>query len=138
MPASHVVRKVLDTFAIMTLFNGEPGADQVENLLFDASQGKVELVMASVNFGEVWYCIARESSPDAADYYTEELMALSIAIVDADWLLTRTAAAIKARGNISYADAFAAALAKLRDAALVTGDNEFKQLENEIAIDWLT
>ena len=137
MPAAPAPKKVLDTFAIMALFNGESGADQIENLLFDASQGKVELMMASINLGEVWYCIARQASPNLADHYTDELMALSIEMIDADWPLTRAAAAIKVRGNISYADSFAAALAKLHGAALVTGDKEFKQLENEIAIEWL-
>jgi len=58
-------------------------------------------------------------------------------MISADWPLTRAAAAIKARGNISYADSFAAALAKLHGAVLVTGDNEFKQLEDEITIEWL-
>ena len=137
MAVAPVAKKVLDTFALMALFGDEPGADHVEGLLLDASQGKVELLMTSVNLGEVWYCIARESSTDAADYYTDELMALSIGVVDVDWSLARAAAAIKARGNISYADAFAAALAKLRGAVLVTGDLEFKQLVDEIGIEWL-
>ena len=39
--------------------------------------------------------------------------------------------------KISCADVFAAALAKLRKAELVTGDLEFKQMENEIRIGWL-
>jgi len=121
----------------MALFNGEAGADQVEDLLFRASQGKLELMMATVNLGEVWYCIARAASPESADYYTDELMALSIELIDADWSLTRAAAAIKVRGNLSYADSFAAALAKLHGVALVTGDHEFKQLEDEIVIEWL-
>jgi predicted nucleic acid-binding protein len=47
------------------------------------------------------------------------------------------AAIFKAKQRISYADAFAAALAKLRRAELVTGDAEFKVLEKEIRISWL-
>jgi predicted nucleic acid-binding protein len=35
------------------------------------------------------------------------------------------------------ADAFAAALAKEKKAELVTGDPEFKPLENEIKINWI-
>jgi predicted nucleic acid-binding protein len=38
---------------------------------------------------------------------------------------------------MSYADCFAAALAKLRKAELVTGDEEFKQVEGEIKIRWI-
>jgi len=38
---------------------------------------------------------------------------------------------------VSYADCFAAALAKDRKAELVTGDREFKQVEGEGSIRWL-
>jgi predicted nucleic acid-binding protein len=62
---------------------------------------------------------------------------MSIEIVDADWALTRQAASLKVKGNISYADCFAAALAKSRKADLVTGDKEFKSLDHEIRISWI-
>ena len=39
--------------------------------------------------------------------------------------------------KMSYADCFAAALAKLRSAELITGDPEFKAVEGEIKIGWL-
>jgi ribonuclease VapC len=38
---------------------------------------------------------------------------------------------------MSFADCFAAALAKRTKAVLLTGDPEFKQVEQEIMIDWL-
>jgi predicted nucleic acid-binding protein len=38
---------------------------------------------------------------------------------------------------MSYADCFAAALAKLKKAELVTGDKEFRQVEGELKILWL-
>jgi predicted nucleic acid-binding protein len=38
---------------------------------------------------------------------------------------------------MSYADCYAAALAKARKADLVTGDKEFKPLEVEIRIQWV-
>jgi predicted nucleic acid-binding protein len=38
---------------------------------------------------------------------------------------------------MSYADCFAAALAKLRKAELVTGDKEFRQIEGEIKVSWV-
>jgi len=39
--------------------------------------------------------------------------------------------------RVLYADCFAAALAKIRKAQLMTGNPEFKQVENEIRIGWL-
>ncbi len=58
-------------------------------------------------------------------------------IVDADWALTRQAAHYKAFKKMSYADCFAAALAKMQKASLFTGDPEFKEVEGEISIVWL-
>jgi predicted nucleic acid-binding protein len=38
---------------------------------------------------------------------------------------------------MSFADCFAAALAKQKKALLLTGDPEFKQVETQVTIDWL-
>ncbi len=129
--------KVLDAYALMAFFEDESGADSVRSLILKADEGGVELLMSVVNLGEVWYSIARTNSPDIADRYCEEINGMAIEIVEADWTLTRQAAAFKANGNISYGDCFAAALAKLRRAELVTGDKEFKSLAGEIKISWL-
>ncbi|MBZ0169935.1 PilT-like protein [Candidatus Methylomirabilis lanthanidiphila] len=62
---------------------------------------------------------------------------LPIQIVPADLELARQAAAFKSGKKMSYADCFAAALAKLRKAELVTGDKEFRQVEGELKILWI-
>lgn len=38
---------------------------------------------------------------------------------------------------MSYADCFAAALARKRQAELVTGDPEFREVEDEIKVVWI-
>jgi ribonuclease VapC len=93
--------------------------------------------MSVLNLGEIWYAIARRISSEEADISVQEVMNWGIEVVDADWTLSRQAAVFKSKYKISYADAFAAALAKTRDAVLITGDNEFKQIEKEIKINWL-
>jgi predicted nucleic acid-binding protein len=129
--------KVLDSYALMAFFEDEPGADFVRGLLQKAVESDTTLLMTVVNLGEVWYAIARNNSPEIADQYIHEIKGMGVEIVEADWNLTRQAAAFKANGNISYADCFAAALAKLKKAELVTGDKEFKALEGEIKISWV-
>ena len=129
--------KVLDSYALMAFFEDEPGADFVRGLIHKAVESDTNLLMSVVNLGEVWYSIARIDSPETADQYIHEIKGLGIEVVDIDWPLTRQAAAFKTSGNISYADCFAAALAKNRKAELVTGDKEFKVLEGEIKISWL-
>ncbi len=51
--------------------------------------------------------------------------------------LVRQASIFKATKKLSYADCFAAALAKIRKAELVTGDKGFAALERDIKIAWL-
>jgi len=47
------------------------------------------------------------------------------------------AAKIKGRYPLSYADTFAVATALRKDAAIITGDPEFKQVESLVSIEWL-
>ena len=129
--------KVLDSYALLAFFEDEAGADLVRSLLLKAEESDLKLLMSVVNLGEVWYSIARTNSPETADKYIQEIHGMAIDIVDADWQLTRQAAAFKASGNIAYGDCFAAALAKNRKAELITGDNELKAVEGEIKISWI-
>lgn len=62
---------------------------------------------------------------------------LPIEVIPADLELARQAAGFKATQKMSYADCFAAALAKLHKAELVTGDKEFKQVEGHVKILWI-
>ena len=129
---------VLDSWAIMAYLEDEPAAARVADIIADANDdGTPQLLMTVVNLGEVWYIIARETSEADAERSTREIRQLGIEIVDADWSLTRDTAWFKSKYKMSYADGFAAALAKQKKAHLVTGDYEFKQLEPEIQILWL-
>jgi ribonuclease VapC len=128
--------KVLDTFALMAYFGDEAGAAFVENLLLESGKGNIKLAISVVNLGEVWYSIVRNASVQEAETYVQNLRSWAIEVVDADWQLTHQAAIYKARGGLSYADCFAAALAKQRNAELITADPEFDRLKDEITIIW--
>ena len=132
--------KVLDSWALIAFFEDEPAAERVEKLLVKAEAGTHELLLCVVNWGEIYYNTMRTVSQDAAEEKAKEIAGLAIEIVgvdDKNLELARQAAIYKATRRLSYADAFAAALAKIRNAELVTGDHEFKVLEGEIRIDWL-
>lgn len=60
-----------------------------------------------------------------------------IEVVDVDKALAKQAGYYKSEKKMSYADCFAAALAKSKKGALITGDKEFKEVEGEIKILWL-
>ena len=131
--------KVLDSWALIAFLEDEPAADEVEKLLQQAADERHRLLLTVVNWGEVYYNTMREVSQEAAEEKAQEIASLPIDLVGVgeDLALVRQAAIFKATHKLAYADCFAAALAKLRNAELVTGDPEFKEVEKEIKISWL-
>jgi PIN domain nuclease of toxin-antitoxin system len=129
--------KILDSWALMALFNEESAADEVEKLLSQAAADRHKLLMSVVNWGEIYYSVMRGASPEMAEQKAREIAAMPIEIVPADLHQTHQAAIFKATRKMSYADCFGAALAKIKNAEFVTGDPEFKEIEKEIKINWL-
>ncbi len=129
---------VLDSWAIMSYLQDEPSAGKIADIIADAHEDKVPLLMSVVNAGEVWYIIARRTSEAVADRSIRELKQLGIEWVDADWDIVHEAGRFKAKHKMSFADCFAVALAKQKKALLLTGDPEFKQVEQEITIEFLS
>jgi uncharacterized protein len=128
---------VLDSWAVLAYLGDEASGQEVANLITSAHEDRISMCMSVVNAGEVWYILAREFSETQADSALTDLRALGIELIEVDWALTRVAGTFKARFRMSYADCFAAALAKERKSDLVTGDKEFKQAEREVSIRWL-
>lgn len=128
---------VLDSWAVIAYLEDEEAAEKVADTIGDAHEDGIPLLMTVVNAGEVWYIVARETSASEADASIKQLSDLGIQFVEADWDLAKDAAYFKSRNKMSFADCFAAALAKQRKASLVTGDSEFKQIQQDIAIIWL-
>ena len=129
---------VLDSWAVFAYLEGEASAERVADLIADAHEQEIPLFMSVVNAGEVWYIIARATSVADADRSVSELKQLAIEFVDADWTLARDAGGFKSKHKMSFADCFAAALAKQKKSVLITGDPEFKQVESEVSISWLS
>jgi predicted nucleic acid-binding protein len=91
--------------------------------------------MSAINVGEV-YCFLREHhSKELAESWRESSRTLPVTIEvptgDDIW----NAAMLKSRFPIAYADAFAAALALKYNCPLVTGDPEFRRVD-ELEVDW--
>ena len=128
---------VLDSFAIISYARGENGAMKVFELLNKALLGEIELFLCVINWGEIYYITLRMQGKENAELLRATIARYPITIIEANKELTLKAANYKAFHKISYADAFAAALAKDKKAVLVTGDKEFKSLEKEIKINWI-
>lgn len=129
--------RVLDSFALVAYFRGEPAGEPVRDLLHKAALADKPLHMTEVNYAEVKYMIIRKDGAEAWETAANVLEALPVEFHPATRALADIAAGFKSRISFSLADAFAAALAKEKHAELVTGDPEFKALEKEIRIAWL-
>ncbi len=128
---------VLDSFALIAYFRGEPTGVPVKELLQKASKADKPVHMTEVNYAEAKYMILRKDGVDAWGEAAKILVALPIEFHPADRELADLAAEFKSRFSFSLADAFAAALASMQKAELVTGDPEFEAVESEIKIGWL-
>src|SRR5262249_17357569 len=117
------------------------GAEEIEKILLRAESGNPRLLMSVINWGEIYYSIMRGASQEIADSKAHEIAGMRIELVPVDIRdleLIRQAAVFKATKKMSYADCFAAALAKIKNAELVTGDPDFKVVESELRkIRWL-
>jgi len=130
-------RCVLDSFAMIAFFEDEPGADLVADILREIMDGKVKGFMSVINWGEMYYNTMREQGAEAAEKVLQQFDKYPIQLIPADRAMTHKAAKLKGRFRIAYADCFAAALALEMNAPLVTGDPDFRRLEEKVAIKWI-
>ncbi len=128
---------VLDAHALLAYLEGEEGKEVVVSVLNEIADGHAEAFLCIVNWGEVWYTAFREGGEERAMLYEKTLAEMDIQVLDVDRELTLVAARFKGSHKMSYADAYAAATAKLRNAHLVTGDKEFKSVEKDIKVKWI-
>jgi predicted nucleic acid-binding protein len=129
--------RVLDSYSLIVYLENERGIEDVIQVFRSARDSNNPVLLSVVNWGEILYVSIRKKGREAAHSIEHLISELPIQIVPADLSLARQAAEFKARGRISYADCFAAALAKVRNAELVTGDKEFRQVEKEVKILWI-
>jgi len=129
--------RVLDSYSLIAYFEGEAGKETMIEVFRSARDSSKPLFLSVVNWGEVYYITLREAGREQADHVAHLISTLPIHIVPVDLELAKQAAEFKAEHKMSYADCFAAALAKQKKAELATGDKEFKEVEKEVKILWL-
>ena len=129
--------RALDSWAILEWMSGrQPAGDLVGGLLTEAECGQIRLLMSAINVGEVYYFLRKHHSEALAESWREASGTLPVTIelpsADDIW----NAAVLKSRFPIAYADAFAAALAQKYHCPLVTGDPEFRRVD-QLEVDWI-
>jgi len=106
----------------------------VDELLKTGEEQRALIFVPFVSFTEVYYITWQKSGRELAQNRITLIKHLAIQRVESDEQLSLIAGEFKAQNRISFADAWVAAVAKLKDAVLVHKDPEFEQLETEIKV----
>ncbi|MBZ5569452.1 MAG: type II toxin-antitoxin system VapC family toxin [Acidobacteriia bacterium] len=121
-------RHVLDANALYRLLTDDVGAEIVELVLEEARQKKYPVLMSVINWGEVYYTMARTVGYKKAESIMRAAENPPIVLVEVDKLQAEAAGRIRAGYGLPYADCFAAVLAG-KDGVLVTSDvKDFKKV----------
>lgn len=131
-PSLAAPRYVLDTSALLTYFENEGGADQVEHLLEQAQEHQVFLLVSFVTFTEIFYITLREQGEAIAQERLSLLQQLPLVRVESDPAIGLATGRLKAAYSLSLADCWIAALAERYGAVLVHKDPEFEALGSRI------
>ena len=127
-------RYLLDTSAILTLWNDEEGADDVELILRQAESGKAIVYASFMTYMEAYYRVYRMEGIESARGIYAEIRSLPIYEIGADEIILLRAGAIKANYRLSIADAWIVASAIEREATLVHKDPEYGQLKDAVSM----
>ncbi len=131
-------KRVLDSYALLAYLNREKGFHKVRKVLSEAQALEADVLMNQINVGETYYILHRKRGLDKAEYFLETIMAgLPIVQVPNDFDNVIGAARIKAEYSLSFADCFSIQTAKQENAAVITGDPEFKRVEHLVDIEWV-
>ena len=120
------------------MFFGQTGMEQVRDLFHKAAETDRALLISAVNWAEVLYKLEQKKGVEGRETAQRFERTMPLDIMSVDRELAEAAAHVKGVHNMGLADAFAAALAIARKAELVTADTEFKVLEKEVKIAWLS
>lgn len=112
---------ILDANALYRFLISGPGAEVVNHLFREARDSDQMLRMSVVNWGEVYYTIARYQGFAKASAVMDRVSLLPLTVLDADQATAAAAAKLKSGHGLPYADCFAAVTAGA-DGVLVTAD----------------
>ncbi|MGC2656718.1 MAG: type II toxin-antitoxin system VapC family toxin [Bryobacteraceae bacterium] len=129
--------RVLDSWAILEWMSGRhPAVKVVASLLEEAEEGKARILISAINVGEVYYFSYKHHERALAVSWRESCRTLPVTIEVPAMADIWSAASIKARFPIAYADSFAAAFAQKHNCPLVTGGPEFR-IVDQLELDWI-
>ena len=126
---------VLDASALLSVFFGEPGMEKMRDLFHKAAEADHPPLISALNWAEVLYRMECKHGAEGLETARrfEHTMPLVVAPLHRE--LAEIAAHLKSECYLGLADSFSAALAKIKNAELITADTDFEAVE--IKVVWL-
>lgn len=128
---------IFDNHALLKLFQKEKGYEKVLHLLEGIEKSGATKFLNVINLGEIIYATKREFGDQKKLEVLANIERLNFTLLSVSDRLVFQAAEYKAQYNISYADCFILASAMEYKAIIVTGDPEFKKVEDLVEIVWV-
>ena len=119
---------VVDASAILAAILGEPGGDSVFDMLDEA-------VVSTVNVAEVYtYAATRNLPTEAIDAFFADTGIAMISFDPAQAVAAGQLASITRKAGLSLGDRACLALAKLRNAEVLTADRPWQKLASAVGV----
>jgi len=118
--------KIFDAFAVLCWMQEEPGSSYINHLMEEAEKETVKIQISAINVGEIFYRLLKSGKNKEAASFLSDIKRKTFPwqVVPANNTRVWEAAKLKGEYRISYADAFAMALAKETGGEIVTRDPE--------------
>lgn len=128
---------IIDSWAVLAFLHKEPSCHAVKDVLQQAKQRKIRILMSLYNVAEVYYKLIRTAGIDEARKTIESLRNIPIDFTSLDEQRIFHAAEIKGKYPVAFGDCIAVALAQEHTAPILTGDPEYRRIEHLVSIRWL-
>ena len=124
---------VLDTSALLTLWNDEEGSDSVEHLL----RAGGDVYVSFMSYMEGRYRIWKNAGRSESEEFSKYLDLLPVRRIDITDQIFEKAIEIKATNSLSVCDSWIVATAVITGSALVHKDPEFEQVGAMVELETL-
>ena len=131
--------KIFDAFAVLCWIQEEPGSSCINHLMEEAEKKAIKIHISAINVGEIFYRLYKNGKSKVAASFLSDIKrkVFPWQVVPATNMRVWEAAKLKGEYMISYADAFAMALAREMGGEIVTRDPEIIAVCNEGRFYWI-
>jgi predicted nucleic acid-binding protein len=123
-------RFCLDSSALLTLWNDEPGAETVEEIL----RSREKSCLSFMTVMECRYRLWKQAGREKAEEFRNYLELLPVEVIGTNETILDLSVEIKAGHNLSVVDSWIIATAIHTDTILVHKDPEFEPLEGRVRL----